>query len=637
MSTISPTCYNAPMKILTVIPIAKGIPRDELSYFSAKPVALGTLVTVPFGKRSIKGVVADQHEVRDLKSSIKSSDFALRNITSVHPEALPQGIFSAAQNTARFFAQSVGPVLETIVPHQVFDYYLSNPIPGSKPNPLRSDIQALQIPYFERLSYYRTLIRENLGKHVSTMIIVPTVIQAEKIFAEMKTGIEDSIMVAHSKKTKKQLEKTITHVITKKDPVVLIATAPFSTLIRNDWDTIIIEAAAASSYRYEFNPIFDLHFFVEEMAKSFRTRLIYADTYLGAPIRNRIITREITEARSTWHIAKPERFAVLDMKIKPFTVLHTDTYTLLNEALSHNENSVLLTTRKGLAPLTTCSDCGKTVTCPRCETPLVLHRKKTKDTPDQKRIYLCHHCLLTTDPLDTCTGCGSWKLATLGISTEGIQDELKTNLPRIKTFICDGDTATTPVQIQKILKAWQEHPGGILIATPMIIPYLDRTPFGIIASMDSLLSIPAYTSGETALGTALSFLEKISRGATLQTRNLAHDTIQAISSENLFDFAKNELESRTLFGYPPAKILLKVSIETDVDDAKGAVSYLEKIFAIHEPDLLMKKSRTANKVIVRAIMKIERILWLDFENDLHHTLRGLGREWKKEVNPDTVL
>jgi primosomal protein N' len=97
------------MKILTVIPIAKGIPRDELSsIFLPKPVVLGTLVTVPFGKRSIKGVVVDYNEVRDLKSSIKTSDFALRNVTTVHSETLPASIFTTAQKTARFFAQSVG-------------------------------------------------------------------------------------------------------------------------------------------------------------------------------------------------------------------------------------------------------------------------------------------------------------------------------------------------------------------------------------------------------------------------------------------------------------------------------------------------------------------------------------------------
>ena len=114
------------MKILTVIPIAKGIPQSELSYFSAREVHLGTLVTVPFGNRSIKGVVVDINEVRDLKSSIKTSDFKLRNVTTIHTGSeLPNSVFNAAQKSASFFAQPIGAVLETVLPKQVFDYYVS--------------------------------------------------------------------------------------------------------------------------------------------------------------------------------------------------------------------------------------------------------------------------------------------------------------------------------------------------------------------------------------------------------------------------------------------------------------------------------------------------------------------------------
>lgn len=624
------------MKILTIIPIAKGIPRDELSYFSAKEVALGSLVTVPFGKRSIKGVVVDHHEVRDLKSSIKSNDFALRNITTLHPETLPQGIFVAAQNTAHYYAQSIGMVLKTVIPDQVFDYYLSHPIVEEKKH-LRSDIQAIQIPYSERLAYYRTMIRENLGKHVSTMIIAPTVIQAEKIFDAMKTGIEDKIVIAHSKKTKKHIEKGITQTLDLKKPVVLVATAPFATLVRNDWDTLIIESSTSSNYRYEFNPIFDLRYFVEELGKAYHSRIIYADTLIATPLRSRLASRDIIDARSTWHIAKPEAFEVIDNKIKPFSLLHEKTKKLIQEAIARDSSTVLLTTRKGLAPITSCSDCGTIVTCPICQTPLVLHRKHAMNTANPGRIYMCHHCLHTTTPMDTCSSCGSWRLTALGISTDSITQELETIFPNARTFIVDGDSTTTATQVQKLITAWQETPGGILIATPMIIPYLDTVGFGCIVSMDSLLSLPAYTTGEHALHTALTFLEKISVQAILQTRNFNHEVIQTITHENLFDFMKNELETRTMFNYPPQKILLKISREVSQNSAKEAADYLEKIFGIYDTDLLMKKSKLAHTLIVQAIMKIDPRIWNDRNHDIHHIMQVLGRDWKKEVNPESVL
>ncbi len=44
---------------------------------------------------------------------------------------------------------------------------------------------------------------------------------------------------------------------------------------------------------------------------------------------------------------------------------------------------------------------------------------------DRAHIYMCHHCMHTTAPTDTCANCGGWRLAMLGISTDRIADELE--------------------------------------------------------------------------------------------------------------------------------------------------------------------------------------------------------------------
>jgi primosomal protein N' len=116
-----------------------------------------------------------------------------------------------------------------------------------------------------------------------------------------------------------------------------------------------------------------------------------------------------------------------------------------------------------------------------------------------------------------------------------------------------------------------------------------------------------------------------------------HEVIQAIHTENIFDFMKNEIETRNQFGYPPSKILLKVSLETKKDTAKDAAAYLEKVFASFDPDILMKKSKLADTIIVQAIMKVDPTIWKNYDHDIHQIIYSLGREWKKEVNSDSVL
>jgi primosomal protein N' (replication factor Y) len=304
---------------------------------------------------------------------------------------------------------------------------------------------------------------------------------------------------------------------------------------------------------------------------------------------------------------------------------------MIQAALAEKASVVLLTTRKGLAPVTACSDCGTIITCPVCETPLTLHKKNAPG-----RIYMCHHCMHTTEPIDTCASCGSWRLTGLGIATDTIFDEVKKLFPKAHIAVSDGDTTKTISATKKAIQFWEEK-GGILIATPMVIPFITTIPYGCLVSMDSLLSLPSYTSSEQALVIALSFLEKISRGAILQTRTIDHDVIRAIHHENIFDFVKEELATRKQFHYPPFNILLKVSLETKKDTAREATAHLETIFKGYDPDILLKRSTKAHLVIAQAVMKIDPTLWNDPTLELHVLLKALGPAWKKEVNSTTLF
>lgn len=636
------------MNILTIIPIAKGIPRDELAYFSAQEVTIGTLVTIPFGNRSIKGVVVDSQPVRDLKGSIKQQQYALRNVTTIHRDSsLPFGIFAAAQKTAHYYVQPIGSLLRTMLPTSLFDYYCSHPHHAEKVKKTTpSNIQSLQVPFHERISWYKTTVRENLARHASTCIIVPTVIMAEKIAAHLNTGIADRMVVLHSKKTKKYLESNLPRLVTDKNPVVVIATAPFITIDRDDWDTLIIESSSSSHYRYTFGGLsFDMRYFIEQIARHQGNRLVFADTLLDVSIVDRITKRTITSVRTTWHIERPEDFQLLDMKNiipaipgvkKIFSPLHETTIEKIHVALKQKFSVLLITGRKGFAPITVCSDCSTAVTCPTCSTPLVLHRTK-KDASDAHapRIYMCHHCMTVTKPIDRCSTCSSWKLTGLGISTDSLYDAVTQEFPETTVTVCDGDT-TTQSSLQKTIDHWQSE-GGIIIATPMILPYIDSVDMGCIISMDSLLSLPIYTGSEQGLFQALAFLERVKHTAIIQTRSFDHDVISAIARENIFEFMNNELEMRKQFHYPPESVLVSVTFSIKPDQARSTTDMLEKMFQAYNPDILAKRSHIAGRIALCAIMKVSPESWAAPDSSLHAILTEISHDAIIEINPDSIL
>jgi hypothetical protein len=45
------------MKIVTVIPLSKGIFKEELTYFTAKEISNGSVVKIPVRNKSILGIV----------------------------------------------------------------------------------------------------------------------------------------------------------------------------------------------------------------------------------------------------------------------------------------------------------------------------------------------------------------------------------------------------------------------------------------------------------------------------------------------------------------------------------------------------------------------------------------------------
>ncbi len=120
--TISKICYSRRMYILDIIPLRKGIPRDTLSYFSARQVPIGALVEIPLQSKTISGIVINQTDARDMKSSIRSGSFSLKQIGAVIAEkGFPSKILTTLQHISLETLIPVGTLLTTFFPDKIFE------------------------------------------------------------------------------------------------------------------------------------------------------------------------------------------------------------------------------------------------------------------------------------------------------------------------------------------------------------------------------------------------------------------------------------------------------------------------------------------------------------------------------------
>lgn len=143
--------------------------------------------------------------------------------------------------------------------------------------------------------------------------------------------------------------------------------------------------------------------------------------------------------------------------------------------------------------MTLCKDCQETVSCEKCGAPLVLYMS----LQDKKRMFVCNRCEVNIDGDTTCAACGSWNLLPLGIGTDTVYEEVKKILPKTKVFQLNKESAKNSRGAKKIIKEFEENPGSVLVGTEMAFFYLkNKVPLSIIASFDSLWSIPNFRMGE---------------------------------------------------------------------------------------------------------------------------------------------
>src|SRR3989344_5829135 len=131
-------------------------------------------------------------------------------------------------------------------------------------------------------------------------------------------------------------------------------------------------------------PFIDIRNAVEIIARESNTRLVLGDILLR--------TETLWKEKSGKYLElSPLKFRSLgtaesllinmkapqDMKKKEFTIFSEKLKKLIKQTRENNEHTFLFCGRKGLYPLTVCSDCGTTVVCNNCNAPVVLYRKSS--------------------------------------------------------------------------------------------------------------------------------------------------------------------------------------------------------------------------------------------------------------------
>lgn len=650
------------MYIATVIPIKKGLHMEHLTYFSIHDIPLGSIVTVQVRSKSIDAIVISLEDAHKVKSDLKQADYQLKKVLAVKGSSpFSKEFFGACYRMKDYTASTTGDVIRSMLPKILLECVQDLKIHRSieiktKQENIEHEKLIFQALTPDRVSWYRTLIRESFAKKESVFICVPTRYDIEIYTKELTKGIEQYVATFHGDMTKKALVTLYNSVIDNPHPLLIIGTGMFLSIPRHDIKTIIVEHESSDAYKQIARPYIDVRSFAEVFSSITKSKLIFGDTLLRPDTLHRHEKGVLGEVSSPlFRLPNVERKLVVDMKEevnekgdKKFTVLSETTKSMITHALSHDESVFLFSVRKGLAGVTVCNDCGHTLLCPLCKTPVVLYsaKKKADLNNNSERIFMCNKCGHKDTTEVRCPECTSWNLTPLGVGTDRVFDEVQNLFKNANVIQIDKETTSTDKEARAAIKEFNKKKGSILVGTEMAFSYLDnQVTHSAIISLDGLLSVPSFNITQKILHVIEKLHYITERNLIIQTRIPENQILTYILSGNVLPLYREDLKEREQFGYPPFKRLIKITFTGTASETTKARSYLDHILADYDPQIFSAfTGRIKGSYVTNTVIKVDPKIWplptgieYAINPTLLENLSNLPPSFSVNVDPEDLL
>lgn len=638
------------MKIVTVIPIARGIFHDYLTYFSAQELTIGDLVTVPLRQKSVSALVIKLEPLESAKAGLRRGDYRIKKIGQVQARRfLPEATLLAAQAVADYSAAPLGQVLKSLLP-KVMLLRGTEQLSGTQAAKIQtksteqsgagesivSEKLAIQDTDEERLSYYKGLIREALAKKESVLVIEPSVSDLLASQAVLERGIDHYTVILHGQMSEKILTENWDRACSDQKPLLIIATPNYLAIPRSDLATIIIDRESASTYRSLTRPYVDYRRFAEALASARYQKLVFGDILLRPETMHRLETRELQAAQAPRQ-RLPNASHIKLISVTSGEIWSNEARELLERTQTTHEHLLLLTNRRGFSPLIICDDCGESVACNNCGSPLVLHRARVKQGIQETTLFRCHHCGETRTSEEKCVHCDSWRLRALGTGIDRVAKELETLAPERSVFQLDSDQVKSSRAAQALVNKFLATPGAILLGTEMALNYLhDQVTHSIVITVDSMLAVPDFRINERLFNILARLRAITDKELIIQTRQRDNEALSAMARGHLLDFYRREIAERERFDYPPFKVFIKITRVGQAATLRATFQKLTEVLADYDPVIYPSLHQPGRGLAeLNLLLKLKPSAWPD--PTLSEKLKSLPSDYIVVVDPETIL
>ena len=413
-----------------------------------------------------------------------------------------------------------------------------------------------------KTSVYIHLIREQLSRGKSAILLVPEIALTPQMLATFSSHFGDEIAVLHSSLSTGERYDEWKRIKSGKARLVIgTRSAVFAPV--DDLGVIIIDEEQEETYKSENNP----RYHARDIAK-FRCLKARCLLLLGSATPD-VVSRYYAQTGRYSYFSLPNRYndrqlpavKLVDMKRELRRGNGGSISGLLREELANNlergEQSILFINRRGAHKLISCGACGYTYRCPRCSVSLTYHSVNHR--------LMCHYCGYSRRVDEACPDCGG-QLNHIGAGTQRVVEELQELFPGVEVLRMDTDTVAPVGSHEQLFARFCKERIPIMVGTQMVtkgLNFENVTLVGVI-SADQSLYAGSYRAGERTFSLITQVVGRGGRGekpgrAVIQTYTPDNETIRQAASQDYEAFYEAELALRQIQKAPPFCEILTIT------------------------------------------------------------------------------
>lgn len=603
------------IEVAVPVPLYKTF--DYLCDFSPK---IGVRVKVPFGRKSLIGIVFGHKKVSDFQP--------LKSVSEVLDDApiLSAEILQLLTWTANYYHHPLGEVIATAMPYNL---RVGKPAVIKKTPDIPSKIKqpkwsmtTEQVAAVEAIlksqNHYQSFLLQGITGSGKTeiylqltkacllagqqvLVLVPEIGLTPQMIGRFSERLKVAVVAIHSKLNRTQ--KLDAYLLAKSGAAgVVLGTrsaifTPFANL-----GMIIIDEEQDGSFKQNSGLRYHAKSLGFMRAKNADIPLV-----LGTATPSLEILKNVIDAKTTKLIlAKRAGGATLptvnliDMRPLAGEVLAADLVAKMGEYLQKNQQVMLFINRRGYAPIYFCRACGWRATCNHCDAALVYHHSINR--------LNCHHCNASIVPMRACEDCGEQTMQVLGFGTQRLEEVLLSHFQDTPIIRIDRDTTGSKKAFDGYLAKIHSGEPCIMVGTQMLAKghdFPNLAMVGVLSADVGLLSLD-FRATENLSQLLIQVSGRAGRSNKLgeviiQTHYPAHPIFEFVQKSQYNKFANVLLDQRSKANMPPfshqALLCANAKIEknaegflTEVADFLGKIEIDEVEIWGPVPGVITKKA-----------------------------------------------